>query len=71
MESIGWSIRSLDTYNQESKIICKRVAKKLHNGAVILLHDNREKIPILLEMIIKDCTNKGFSFVSLQQLKSC
>lgn len=69
MQSIGWSIRSLDTMGKDNEVVCNRVIERLHNGAIILLHDNREKIVDLLNMIITESYNKGFSFVSLQELQ--
>ena len=71
LTSIGWSIRSLDTCSNSPQSICKRVISKLDNGAIILLHDNRENIAQLLKLIIEQSYDKGFSFVSLQELREC
>lgn len=65
--SIGWSIRSFDT-RENKKNVFNRVTKKLHNGAIILFHDNSiENVNIAIN-IIKYCKNNGYIIVSLDNL---
>jgi peptidoglycan-N-acetylglucosamine deacetylase len=66
--TIGWSIRSLDTLNKEREWVRKRVLKRLHNGGVILLHDNRPAADLLLEMILKGIAQKGYKIIGINEL---
>lgn len=56
--TIGWSIRSLDTVKKKA---CSGVVKRLHNGAIILLHDNLEGSDLLLKEIITEIKERGYS----------
>lgn len=57
----GWSIRSLDTVQSRPREkVAKRVARRLRPGAVILLHDDRERSGDLLEMIISEIEQRGY-----------
>lgn len=67
--SIGWSIRSLDTKKSRSReYICRRVVERLHDGAIILLHDRCADADVLLEMIIKEIYRKGYNIVPLDEM---
>lgn len=69
LTTIGWSIRSLDTVQSKTrKHICKRVEKRLHPGAIILLHDRCLTSDKLLEKIIHSVFKKGYCFISLEEL---
>lgn len=69
LQSIGWSVRSLDTLAKRSREqVCQRVAKKLHSGAIILLHDRCREADRLLEMIIAETERQGYKFVSLKEM---
>ncbi len=61
LQTIGWSIRSLDTISSRSREdVCKKVVDKLHCGAVLLLHDRCDDADVLLEMLIKGIKEKGY-----------
>ena len=67
--TIGWSIRSLDTISRYSREhICERVIRRLHPGAIILLHDRCADADILLERVIPAIREQGYRFVSLSDL---
>lgn len=69
LTTIGWSIRSFDTMEWKSRMnICNRVEKKLHSGAIILLHDRCLDSDILLKKIIPLAFKKGYSFISLEEM---
>lgn len=69
LQCIGWSIRSLDTANEkEIERVTKRVIRKLHSGAIILLHDRLSNAPALLERIIIESKRKGYSIKPLDQV---
>jgi len=65
---IGWSVRSLDTVLKDADKITERVVERLHPGAVILMHDNRDVTPKALEMIITRAKEEGYRFVGLDEL---
>ncbi len=52
LQTIGWSIRSLDTSLSVEKAY-NRVIKQLHNNAIILFHDNRDNTPILIQKVLE------------------
>ena len=67
--TIGWSIRSLDTIGSRSRQdVCDKVIDKLHPGAIILLHDRCDEAGTLLKGIIAAGKERGYSFVSLEEL---
>ena len=60
----GWSIRSLDTVKSDKDKAVSRVIAHLHPGAIILLHDHLPDAPYILEQIIRQAKEKGYTFVS-------
>lgn len=67
--TIGWSIRSLDTKKRRSRDeICKRVVDRLHDGAIILLHDRCHDADVLLEKIIEQIYEKGYVIKPLDEM---
>ena len=48
-------MRSFDTFERRERAdVCKRIKRKLHNGAVILLHDRCKDADVLLEHILEE-----------------
>lgn len=71
LQTIGWSIRSLDTCaGGGSEKIVKRIRRRLHKGAIILLHDRLAESPQTLELLIRELTDKQYRIVRFDQLKS-
>lgn len=69
LNSIGWSIRSLDTVSKRSREdVCEGIIKRLHPGAVILLHDRCDDADILLQMLILKIIGKGYIFTTIDNL---
>lgn len=69
LNSIGWSIRSLDTVSRRSREnVCNGIIKRLHSGAVILLHDRCNDADILLQMLIPQIIEKGYRFTTIDNL---
>ncbi len=68
MKVIGWNVRSFDTINKESKEVAERVLKKSIAGSVILFHDTTPHIVDILRMVIPELRNRGFKFVSVEEL---
>jgi peptidoglycan/xylan/chitin deacetylase (PgdA/CDA1 family) len=68
-EVIGWSIRSYDTNIRPTrKSVVKGIMKRIHPGAIILLHDRCDGAEELLEMLIRECTQRGYRFVALDEM---
>ena len=67
----GWSIRSLDTVTSDKDKIIRRVVSRLRPGAVVLLHDHLPDTPDILEQIIRQATEKGYKFVTVERLFGC
>lgn len=67
-KAIGWSIRSMDTVNKNPESVSKKVISNLHPGAIILFHDNHERIAEILEQSLKGIADKGYKVLPLDQL---
>lgn len=65
LKSIGWNIRSYDTSIKDVEKIKQRVISKLKPGAIILLHDRLDYMPVLLESLIPAIKEKGYTFTGL------
>lgn len=65
--SIGWSIRSFDT-NRNAKRVISRLKRKTRPGAIILLHDTKEKIIPILNEYLPWLKQNGYHVVSLEEL---
>jgi len=52
LQSIGWSIRSLDTTSKPKEQILKTICNKLTKGDVVLLHDTSDKSVEILEQLL-------------------
>ena len=59
----GWSIRSLDTVKSGKDKVVRRIIAHLHPGAVVLLHDHLPNTPYVVEQVIRQAKEKGYSFV--------
>jgi len=68
MEVIGWNVRSYDTVDDNIENVIKRVTKKLMAGGIVLLHDNRENISVILEGILKYMKEQKLKSVCVEDL---
>lgn len=67
--TIGWSIRSLDTVKSRSRqAICNHIKRKLHNGAVILLHDRCPDAAELTRLTIESILAAGYKIITISEL---
>lgn len=64
---IGWNIRSFDTNRQQNRVI-DNVKKQLKPGAVILLHDDRENTPEILEAILHEAKKQQLRCVDVKEI---
>ncbi len=68
MQTVGWSIRSLDTVIDTADKIIVRINKRIKPGAIILLHDHTPYVLPVLEYILSEYTKKGYKFVTVEHL---
>jgi len=52
LQSVAWSIRSLDTTSKPKEQILKAICNKLTKGDVVLLHDTSDKSVEILEQLL-------------------
>ncbi|NLN86424.1 MAG: polysaccharide deacetylase family sporulation protein PdaB [Syntrophomonadaceae bacterium] len=69
-EVIQWSVDSLDWMNPGVNSIVERVSKKVHPGAIILMHasDTCKQPTTALPVVIKNLKDQGYEFVTVSQL---
>ena len=68
MKAIGWNLRSFDTMSTSPEKIIKKVIAQLKPGSVVLLHDNREKTPQILEAILLYAKEKNYECVTIDEI---
>ncbi|MEQ8200785.1 MAG: polysaccharide deacetylase family sporulation protein PdaB [Syntrophomonadaceae bacterium] len=69
-EVIQWSVDSLDWMNPGVNSIVDRVSKKVHPGAIILMHasDTCKQTTEALPMVINNLRGQGYEFVTVSEL---
>jgi peptidoglycan/xylan/chitin deacetylase (PgdA/CDA1 family) len=68
MQTIGWSVRSLDTKLDSADKILLRIQSLVKPGAIILLHDHVRFTPSVLESLILWLREENYDICSLEQL---
>ena len=68
LQSIGWSIRSLDTTFRTPEKIFNRTTKNLTKGDVILLHDTSSKSIMVLERLLLFLQQQNMESVTIDSL---
>ncbi|MGR6835594.1 polysaccharide deacetylase family sporulation protein PdaB [Syntrophomonas erecta] len=69
-EAIQWSVDSLDWMNPGVNTIIERVSKKVHPGAIILMHasDSCKQTTDALPQVIKELKKQGYKLVTVSEL---
>lgn len=67
-QTIGWSLRSLDTVIKKEQALLKRLKKQLHAGAIVLLHDHVKSLPEVLPLFLDYLLSEGYIVVGLDKL---
>jgi len=69
MKSVGWSLRSYDTFYTNVDRLSKMLKAKLSaDGDIVLMHDTcSHSVPALNELIT-ECKKRGMKFVTVEQL---
>jgi peptidoglycan/xylan/chitin deacetylase (PgdA/CDA1 family) len=67
MEYVSWSLRSYDTIIQNSRVLARRILRKVASRDIILMHDHLPKgAQVLLDAlpgVIDELKKRGFEFV--------
>ncbi len=69
-EAIQWSVDSLDWMNPGTATIIERVKKKVHPGAIILMHasDTCKQTTDALPVVIENLKEQGYELVTVSTL---
>jgi peptidoglycan-N-acetylglucosamine deacetylase len=73
---VEWSVMARDWKNPGAEVIADRIVKKIHNGAIILLHDgdgivkggDRSQSVAATEIVIQRLQRDGYRFVRIDEL---
>ena len=60
MISVGWSIRSFDTKDNDGRKALNKIKRNLKSGDIVLLHDHSTHILFILEHLLVFLKEKGF-----------
>ncbi|HET7712962.1 MAG TPA: polysaccharide deacetylase family protein, partial [Thermoanaerobaculia bacterium] len=62
MRLIGWSVRGLDALRDSPEEVARRIADRVHPGAIIVLHQGREWSARTLGRVLDTLREKGYAF---------
>ncbi len=68
LQSIGWSVRSLDTTLRSENTVLDRITSKVSKGDIILLHDTSEKSIAVLERLLVFLRKENLKSVTVERL---
>lgn len=68
METVLWSVDSLDWKLQDTDRIVQRVLKDTEDGDIILMHDEFQTSVEAAMEIIDNLLAKGYTFVTVDEL---
>lgn len=68
--SIGWTVRSFDTYFTNAEKIAKRMMKQIRSGSILLFHDNQDVTLEVLDIIIPKLKSKNFTFKTIDEISN-
>ena len=69
--SVGWTIRSLDTVIKSSLKIVAKITHQLRPQTIVLMHDTQARAAVVLEGLIKACTEKNLPIGDVQKYLNC
>lgn len=66
---VGWRVRPYDTMASRSPgHIAQTILKKVKSGAIILLHDSHDRIIPVLEQLLPELHQRGYTLVTVAKL---
>lgn len=68
LQTIQWSVDTLDWKGISANEILERVKKDVSSGGIILMHNNSDHIIEALPMIIKYLKDQGYKMVNMEDL---
>lgn len=68
MKVIGWNLRSFDTSTKDHNKVIRRIKKGIKPGTVILLHDDRQNTPAILEAVLKYAGQENYECVDVKTI---
>jgi polysaccharide deacetylase family sporulation protein PdaB len=66
--TVQWSVDSLDWQDLSSGQIAERVLSRIHNGSIVLFHNNGKHTPDAIETVIDSLEKSGYSIVPVGEL---
>ena len=71
MTLVGWSARAFDTTTNDPEMVLRRLRPDVRPGAILLLHQGRERSLEIITRVVDALQTEGFSFVipSLRSLR--
>ena len=70
LQTVYWTVNSRDYTDLPPEVIARKVAGLVRPGGVVLLHDGVTATIEALPAIIRDLRNRGYRFVTLDELFS-
>ena len=68
LQTIQWSVDSLDWKGLSASQILTRINTGVHDGAIILCHNNSDHIVEALPQIISNLREQGYKMVKMSEL---
>lgn len=68
MKVIGWNLRSFDTSTKDHNKVIRRIKRGIKPGAVILLHDDRQNTPAILEAVLNYARQENYECVDVKTI---
>ena len=68
LQTIQWSVDSLDWKGLSATEITSRVTKNVKNGSIVLFHNNSDNILEALPLVLANLVNSGYKPVTMSEL---
>lgn len=68
LQTIQWSVDSLDWKGLSATEITSRVTKNVKNGSIVLFHNNSDNILEALPLVLANLINSGYKLVTMSEL---
>lgn len=67
-ETIGWSVRSLDTVIKDGPALMKRITSRLKGGDIVIFHDYSNSTVEILPALLEHISRVGLKIVRVDEL---